>query len=82
MRTGGNVYAYVVEANAPDKNKRVKYAVTGDNKVTGLTPNTAYCVRYMYTNAGADKLVINADFIPGTYYCFLTANLYSGDATI
>ena len=80
MRTGGNVYAYVVEANAPDKNKRVKYAVTGDNKVTGLTPNTAYCVRYMYTNAGADKLVINADFIPGTYYCFLTANLYSGDA--
>ena len=81
MRTGSAVYAYVVKANALDKNKRTRVAVTEDNKITGLEANTAYCVRYMYTNASADKLVIPADFIPGTYYCFLTANLYSGDAT-
>ena len=81
MRTGSAVYAYVVKANALDKNKRTRVTVTEDNKVTGLEPNTAYCVRYMYTNASADKLVIPADFIPGTYYCFLTANLFSGDAT-
>lgn len=81
MRTGSPVYAYVVKADALDKNKRTRVAVTGDNKITGLEANTAYCVRYMYTNASADKLVIPADFIPGTYYCFLTANLYSGDAT-
>ena len=81
MRTGSPVYAYVVKADALDKNKRTRVAVTGENKITGLEPDTAYCVRYMYTNASADKLVIPADFIPGTYYCFLTANLYSGDAT-
>ena len=81
FRTGSPVYAYVVKADALDKNKRQKYVVAGDNTVSGLEADTAYCVRYMYTNASADKLVINADFIPGTYYCYLTANLYSGDST-
>ena len=81
VRQGSAVFAYIVRADALDKNKRTKYAVAEDNTVSGLEANTEYCVRYMYTNAAADKLVIPADFIPDTFYCLLTCNLYSGDAT-
>lgn len=81
IRQGGATFAYIVRADALDKSKRTKYVVAEDNSVQGLEADTEYCVRYMYTNASADKLIVPADFIPGTFYCFLTCNLYSGDAT-
>lgn len=81
FRQGSPVYAYIVKGSSLDKNRRDKYIVAGDNTVTGLEANTEYCVRYMYTNASANKLVVPADFIPETFYCILTCNLYSGDVT-
>lgn len=81
FRSGSPVYAYICLATASDKNKRTKAVVTEENKITGLTPDTTYCVRYMYTNAAANKIEISTNFIPNTYYCLLSGNLYSGDAT-
>jgi hypothetical protein len=40
-----------------------------------------YCVKYLYNNDAARKLVVNANFTPDTLSVYLTANLYSGDAT-
>lgn len=79
IRTNGSIYAYVRLASDGGA-KRTAYAVNGENKITGLTPNAEYCVRYMYTNAAGRKITINSNFIPGTFMVVLTANLYSGDA--
>ena len=35
----------------------------------------------MYTNGAANKIEISTNFIPNTYYCLLSGNLYSGDAS-
>ena len=39
------------------------------------------CVKYLYTNDMARKLNVSANFTPDTVSVYLTANLYSGDAT-
>lgn len=80
MKTGGTVYAYVRPANMPNM-KPKKYVVTEDNKITGLEDGQAYCIRYMYTNASATKLVVSSEFIPDTLYAVMTANLFAGDNT-
>ena len=79
VRTNGVAYAYVRLASDGGA-KRTAYQVGEENKITGLTANAEYCVRYMYTNAAARKITINSNFIPGTFMVVLTANLYSGDA--
>ena len=79
VRTGGVTYAYIRPASNGGA-KRTSYQVTGDNKVTGLTPDAQYCVRYMYTNASSRKMIVNSNFIPGTFSIILTANLFAGDA--
>lgn len=81
FKSGSPTYAYICLASAADKNKRTKALVQADNTITGLTADTAYCVRYMYTNGSASKIEISTNFIPNTYYCLLSGNLYSGDAT-
>ena len=79
MRVGGATYAYVVRSDMKATQKRKKVIVNESNEITGLDTDATYCVRYLYTNAAADRLRIYSDFIPGTYYLFLTGNLYSGD---
>lgn len=76
---GSPIYAYIRPASARN-DKRTKVLVQ-DNKITGLENNTEYCIRYMYTEAGADKLVVSSQFIPDTLTAFLTATLYTGDAS-
>lgn len=76
--SGGTTYAWVREANALT-DTRTSVEVKG-NKITVEKANTAYCVRYMYTNASARKIVVSSNFVPDTLTVFLTANLYSGDA--
>lgn len=72
-------YAYVREATNGGA-KRSAILVSEDNKLTGMTPGVKYCVRYMYTDDNSRRLVINSNFIPGTFSVVLTATLYSGDA--
>ena len=79
IQSSGVVYAYVRLAGQGG-DKRTKVQVNGNNKLTGLLPNTEYCVRYMYSDASASKVVINSNFIPSTLSVILTANLYSGDS--
>lgn len=79
IREGGATYAYAVRSDLKASQKRSKYLVSAENSISGLEPGVTYCVRYLYTNASADRLRIYSDFIPGTYYLFLTGNLYSGD---
>ena len=49
-----------------------------EGKIVGLENSKEYCVRYMYNNDYATRIVINSDFIPKTLSVILEANLYSG----
>ena len=74
---GSEIYAYVhKDGEASDKRK--KMAVVG-NKISGLEPDATYCVRYLYTDGAADRLVVSSQFIPKTLYAVLTVALYAGD---
>ena len=76
---GSSIFAYVRKADSAS-DKRTKMAVV-DNKVTGLDAGATYCVRYLYTDGAADKLVVSSQFIPKTLYAVLTVALYAGDNT-
>ena len=78
LKSGSATFAYIRKADAAD-DKRTKVSVTEDNKIVGLDANTTYCVRYFYTDASADKLVVSSQFIPDTLYAILTVALYAGD---
>ena len=54
-----------------------------NNEITiaGITAGQEICVKYLYTNDMARKLNVSANFTPDTVSVYLTANLYSGDAT-
>lgn len=52
-----------------------------DITIPGVTAGQEICVKYLYTNDMARKLNVSANFTPDTVSVYLTANLYSGDAT-
>ena len=54
-----------------------------NNEITiaGVAAGQEVCVKYLYTNDMARKLNVSANFTPDTVSVYLTANLYSGDAT-
>lgn len=57
-----------------------------DNKIElakfiGVAEGQEICVKYLYTNDMARKLNVSANFTPDTVSVYLTANLYSGDAS-
>lgn len=74
-----NIYAWVRKASALTDKRETKEVV--GNKITGLEAGETYCVRYMTTNLAAQKIVVSSNFVPSTLTVFLTANLYSGDAS-
>lgn len=76
---GGLTYAWIRPANATS-DERTAVQVAEDNTIT-VDEDGTYCIRYMYTNASAKKIVISSNYIPSTLTVFLTANLYSGDAS-
>lgn len=58
--------------------------VTFDGKqftIPGGEAGQVYCVKYFYANDAAKMVRINANFIPDTVTCIMTATLYSGDAS-
>lgn len=73
--TGTNIYAYAFQVGKnPDY---IAYQVAEDNSIT--VPSAGeWCVRYMYNNADASRMVISSNFIPKTLSVILEANLYSG----
>lgn len=73
--SGSKVYAYAKKSGTD--NVYDKYAVAQDNTIEVPVDGT-YCIRYMYTNDLASKMIINANFIPKTLTLILEANLYSG----
>lgn len=77
VKSGSAIYAYIRKADAAD-DKRSKIVVV-DNKISGLEAGAIYCVRYCYTDASADKLIVSSQFIPDTLFAVLTVALYAGD---
>jgi hypothetical protein len=78
MVAGGNVYVYYKKATE-DYFKAIKLVEpTQDVTIKGAEKDT-YCVKYLYENDAARKVVINANFTPDTLCVYLTANLYAGD---
>lgn len=73
--SGSKVYAYAKKSGTD--NVYDKYEVDGDNSIT-VEEDGTYCIRYMYNNAVASRMIINANFIPKTLTLILEANLYSG----
>lgn len=49
--------------------------------IPGIDAVQEICVKFLYTNDMARKLNVSANFTPDTVSVYLTANLYSGDAT-
>jgi len=79
LNAGGDIYVYY-KKDTEEYFKSVKHAAdTKEFNVPGTDEGT-YCVKYLYTNDSARKVVINANFIPDTLSIYLTANLYAGDA--
>ena len=73
--SGSKVYAYAKKSGTD--NVYDKYAVAQDNTIE-VTADGTYCIRYMYTNDLASKMIVKANFIPKTLTLILEANLYSG----
>lgn len=73
--SGSKVYAYAKKSGTD--NVYDKYAVSEANEIEVPVDGT-YCIRYMYTNDLASKMIVNANFIPKTLTLILEANLYSG----
>ena len=73
--SGSKVYAYAKKSGTD--NVYDKYAVAQDNSIE-VPSDCTYCIRYMYTNDLASKMVVMANFIPKTLTLILEANLYSG----
>ena len=71
---GGKIYVY---AKLVSEENYKTYEYTEDG-ITGLAAGT-YCVKYLYTNDNARKLVVKANFTPDTLSVMLTSNLYAGD---
>ena len=79
MTAGGKIYVYY-KKDTEEYFKAVEHeAETIDFDIPG-DEKGIYCVKYLYTNESARKVVINANFIPDTLSIYLTANLYAGDA--
>lgn len=73
--SGSKVYAYAKKSGTD--NVYDKYDVSETNEIEVPVDGT-YCIRYMYTNDLASRMIINANFIPKTLTLILEANLYSG----
>ena len=73
--SGSKVYAYAKKSGTD--NVYDKYAVSETNEIEVPVDGT-YCIRYMYTNDLASRMIINANFIPKTLTLILEANLCSG----
>ena len=81
MTSGGACFVYYKkDSDSFYKTKKVADSTT-ELEIDDATEGDIYCVKYLYTNDLARKVVINANFTPDTLSVYLTASLYSGDAS-
>ena len=80
----GSDQVYIYWKNAMDNYYKVKLVENPETKIIDMSDEITdignYCVKYLYTNDAARKLVVKANFTPDTLSVYLTANLYSGDS--
>ena len=79
--SGGKVYVYAKLATE-ENYKTYIYDTAGLKDLSGTAVQFevgTYCVKYLYTNEDARKLVVKANFTPDTLSVMLTSNLYAGD---
>lgn len=80
MSDGGHIYVYWKESSASYYNvKDLGTEVPESIKLGKTESGKKYCIKYLYTNEAARKVVVKANFTPDTLSVYLTANLYSGD---
>ena len=80
MSDGGHIYVYWKESSASYYNVADLGETVPATIKLGKTENgKKYCIKYLYTNDLARKVVVKANFTPDTLSVYLTANLYSGD---
>ena len=48
--------------------------------IAGAEASGDYCLKYLYTDAAAEQIVVSANFVPSEVCLYLTANLYAGEA--
>lgn len=73
--TGKVVKAFVFQAGTNPE--YVGYEVSENNTIT--VPSAGeWCVRYMYNNSNASRMVVSSNFIPSTVSVILEANLFNG----
>ena len=48
--------------------------------IAGAEASEDYCLKYLYTDAAAEQIVVSANFVPSEVCLYLTANLYAGEA--
>ena len=71
------IYVY---AKLPSDEHYATYELNDNNKFTDAKfADKDVCVKYLYTNDNARKLVVKANFTPDTLTVYLTSNLYAGD---
>ena len=73
---------YIYYKNSVDDYYTILLVEQGEKEITipGVEEGAKYCIKYLYTNDSARKLVVKANFTPDTLSVYLTANLYSGDS--
>lgn len=81
LASGEAIYAWARPASDPTATY-TRYAVSNNTiTIPGVTTVSEYCVKYIYTNSVANRVVIYGNFIPATVTIILTANLYAGDSS-
>ncbi len=68
-----------VYAKLPSEENYTTYTLTEGKFADAKFAGKEACVKYMYTNDNARKLVVKANFTPDTLSVLLTSNLYAGD---
>lgn len=80
MTDGGHIYIYWKEASKDYYNvKDLGVNTSNQIKIKDAEEGKKYCIKYLYTNNSARKVVIKANFTPDTLSLVMNANLYSGD---
>lgn len=79
MTANGPIYVYYKKASDKYFKSMKLAAATKEVVLPEGVAGDVYCVKYLYKNESARRVVINANFTPDTLSIYLTANLYAGD---
>ena len=71
----------VMYRKTTDSKWEISEAIEGKKLTSaGAEASADYCLKYLYTDAAAEQIVVGANFVPSEVCLYLTANLYAGEA--